>query len=109
MTRIILLLLIWLFISVMDAGAEQTLSAAEQKNIWLQTLGDFEYPPSAELRKDNVKDKYLEYNFSTLLTPKTKFLGYIAPNFRRIEIYFTSVSKDPRNAASITFHKNIAF
>ena len=80
-------------------GSEHTLSAAEQRNIWLLTLGDFEYPPAAALRKDNVKDKYIKYDFSTLLTPKSEFLGYIAPNYHRMKIYFTSISKDPANAA----------
>jgi hypothetical protein len=80
-------------------GSEHTLSAAEQRNIWLLTLGDFEYPPAAALRKDNVKDKYIKYDFSTLFPPKSDFLGYIAPNYHRVKIYFTSVSKDPANTA----------
>ena len=55
---------------------------------------DFEYD-SYGLKKDNLKSEYLNFDFSTLLTPKQDFLGFIGKNFRRIRIYYTSINKDP--------------
>jgi hypothetical protein len=92
----------YLFNFIDESGSEPQLSAAEQRKVWLQALEDIEYRPTPKLRQEKVKAHYLKYNFSTLLTPRNEFLGYIAPNYRRIEIYFTSVSKNPANALKYT-------
>jgi hypothetical protein len=66
---------------------------AQQTKEWLEMLEKPEYKIDL-LQQENVKEKYSKYDFSTLLTPKTKFLGYIDPSFRRIKIYFTAISKN---------------
>jgi hypothetical protein len=36
-----------------------------------------------------------KFDFGQLLTPRTDFLGFIAPNYRRLHIQFLSVSRSP--------------
>jgi|APSaa5957512576_1039674.scaffolds.fasta_scaffold29669_2 hypothetical protein len=63
-----------------------------------QLLEKIENPENSlfELKKENFKAKYLKYDFSTLLTPKQDFLGFIGNDFQRIKIYFASISKDEK-------------
>ena len=48
---------------------------------------------SFELKAENFKSKYINYDFSKLLMPKSDFLGYIGPNYKRIKIYFQSINR----------------
>jgi hypothetical protein len=63
-----------------------------QTDEWIKYL---ENPPwsSDELKHKNYKSQYLHYDFSQLLVPRSEFLGYIDPNFKRIKIHFKSISK----------------
>jgi hypothetical protein len=49
---------------------------------------------SNELKTKNFIAEYLHYDFSPLLKPKSNFLGYIDPNYKRIKIHFKSISKN---------------
>lgn len=40
---------------------------------------------------------YEERDFSSLLTPKTRFLGYIGDAYQKLDIVFTSVGRDDQN------------
>ncbi len=73
-------LVILLLISICVCG--------QQTNEWMERLENPENS-SDELKKDNVKPEYLKYDFSTLLTPKQEFLGFIGKDYRRIRIYYT--------------------
>lgn len=73
-----------------------TATFADQANEWLRTLENPEYP-SQKLRPRNELLKYSNYDFSTLLVPRTPFLGYISNDYRRLNIYFTSISKSPND------------
>jgi hypothetical protein len=68
----------------------------QHENVWLENLENPKYP-SEKLKIENAKLEYLEYDFSTLLTPRRAFLGFIGEDFQRIRIYFTSISKDITN------------
>jgi len=81
-------LIMLLFISISIFG--------QQTKEWLEKIENPKYA-SDELKKDNFKSKYLNYDFSTLLTPKHDFLGFIGQDYRRIRIYFTSIMKDTIN------------
>jgi hypothetical protein len=63
-----------------------------QTEDWTKQL---EHPQwkSSELKDENFKSKYINYNFSKLLIPKSDFLGYIGSNYKRIKIYFQSINK----------------
>jgi hypothetical protein len=41
---------------------------------------------------------FAKYDFSEALKPKTKFLGFIEPNYQRLKIEFQSVKKSKRNS-----------
>jgi hypothetical protein len=68
----------------------------QQTQYWLDNLENPKFS-SYELKNKNSKTEYLKYDFSTLLIPRQDFLGYIDSNFRRINIFFTSISNDPKN------------
>ena len=67
-----------------------------QAEKWLQKLEKPKYAID-ELKSGTVTTKYLNYNFSTLLTPHSKFLGYIGPNYDRFRVFFTSVTKSKKD------------
>jgi hypothetical protein len=71
-------------------------TSAQQALEWMRMLENPEYP-SEKLKPENVDTKYLKYDFSTLFVPRNPFLGYISGNYRRLNIYFTSVSKSPKD------------
>jgi len=81
-TRIFIILI---FLSIQVIGQEKD-----------DILNNFEYPVylKESVKKNDFTSKYLSYNFSALLTPKRDFLGYIGKKYRRIHIYYTSISKD---------------
>lgn len=65
----------------------------QQERIWLENLENPNYS-SERLEKENLISEYSKYDFSTLLTPKQDFEGFIGEDFQRIKMYFTSISKD---------------
>jgi hypothetical protein len=65
----------------------------DQTKKWINQLENPKYD-IYELKPDNLIDKYKAYNFSTLLTPKSDFIGYIGDDYKRIYIYYTSITKD---------------
>jgi hypothetical protein len=69
------------------------LAQADQRDKWIQSLESPEWE-IFRLKDDNFKSKYIKFDFSALLTPRTDFLGYIEPNFRRLKIKFTTVKKE---------------
>jgi len=65
----------------------------QQINMWMKQL-ERSNDSSKELKAENVIIKYLKYDISTLLLPKGEFLGYIGADYKRIKIYYDSISKD---------------
>jgi len=63
-------------------------------------INKFEYPEGLKdiLKTEDFSNKYSEYDFSTILTPKTDFIGYIGDTYRRIYMYFTSIEKNTENS-----------
>lgn len=82
MKKIILLLII-LFASV---------AYGNQTDEWINYLENPRWSHD-ELKSENYKSQYLHYDFTKLLMPRSKFLGYIDPNYKRIKIHFKSISK----------------
>jgi hypothetical protein len=68
----------------------------QQTEEWIKMLNNPKYD-SYELGKENLKDDFLKYDFSTLLVPRQEFLGYIGSDYRRLKIFFSSVVKDSSN------------
>ncbi len=65
----------------------------QQTEQWINKLENPKYS-SLELKENNLKEKYFEYDFSTLLVPKSNFLGFIGDEYRRLRIFFTRISKN---------------
>jgi hypothetical protein len=61
---------------------------------WIRQLENPKYEFD-KLKPDNVIQKYKSYDFSSLILPKSEFLGFIGQDFRKIQIKFSSVKKDP--------------
>ncbi len=80
----LLLLLIILFTST---------AYASQIDEWITSIEKPRWK-SEELKSDNYKLKYIKYDFSPLLMPRSNFLGYIGSNYKRIMIYFKSIKKN---------------
>jgi len=71
---------------------------AQQTDEWNAMVRDPKYSGPA-FHSANRIDRYSSHDLSTLLTPRSQFLGYIGDDYQRLKIYFTSVSKsgtDPR-------------
>ena len=66
-------------------------ATAQQTSEWLEMLENPKYSNDS-LQRNDVKEEYSKYNFSTLL-PNSDFLGFIGSNFQRIEIYYTQVAR----------------
>ena len=79
-----LTILLFLFSTLVNAG---------QVEQWLEKLEKPRYS-LFKLNESNLKQKYINYNYSDLLTPKREFIGFISPNYRRLKITFTSINKD---------------
>jgi len=69
---------------------------AQQEQRWLQDLESPRFE-SDRLQIGNELENYAHYDFSTLLVPRREFLGYIGDNYRRLRIFFNSVSRSPEN------------
>jgi len=66
---------------------------AQNPNTSEEELLNIEYAPT-KLKPENFKEKYLHYDFSNLILPKTDFLGYIGSKYRRIKIKYKTVKKN---------------
>ena len=73
-----------------------TTICGQQSTEWLKKLENPEYEID-KLKKENFITKYRKYDFSTLLVPKTNFIGYIGKDFQRIKTHFSSITKDTSN------------
>lgn len=69
---------------------------AQQTQQWPDILENYS-TKELQLDKKNSKDAYLNYDFSTLMVPRTEFLGFIGTDYRRIKVYFLSIVKDESN------------
>lgn len=69
-------------------------AGAQQGAEWLNQLRD-PWLKTDQLKPENLLEEYRSYNFSTLLSPRGNFLGFIGSEYRRIHIYYTSVDRDP--------------
>jgi len=49
------------------------------------------------LKSENLIDKYKSFDFSSLMLPKTEFLGFIGNDYQRIYMNFISANKDPNH------------
>jgi hypothetical protein len=73
--------------------------AQQQRAGWLQKLehaNDSEY----RLSPKNELAQYSRYDFSQAMKPQSEFLGFIEPNYQRLNIYIDSITKsksDPRS------------
>lgn len=58
-------------------------------------LNQIENPKSESqiLKSENMVNKYKSFDFTSLILPKTEFLGFIGNDYQRIYINFTSVKK----------------
>jgi hypothetical protein len=70
-------------------------TSADQTQEWLRMLENPRYS-SQQLKPENKLLEYSKYDMSTILVPRIPFLGYIGNEYRRLNIYFTSVSKSPK-------------
>lgn len=70
---------------------------AQNPNPTEDELLNVELAPT-RLNPENLKDKYSKYDFSSLIMPKTKFLGYIGSKYRRIHVEYKSVKKNPNKS-----------
>ena len=68
----------------------------QQTEEWMKMLEDPKYDLD-ELGKENLKNDFLKYDFSTLMIPRQEFLGYISSDYRRLKIFYTSIVKDSSN------------
>lgn len=71
------------------------LAHASQTDDWLKKL-EHPYSNGDLLKPQNLLQKYVTYDFSLLLIPRTDFLGYIGDNYRRLYIHLKSISRDPK-------------
>ena len=60
---------------------------------WIRLLENPRYE-IFKLKSENYFKKYMSYDFSRLIKPKTEFLGFIGKNYQRIFIAFNSVKKN---------------
>ena len=68
-----------------------TVGFTQQKDQWIENL------KLDERYSSNKILEYNNYNFSSLFVPKYNFLGFIGSNYRKINIYLTSICRDESN------------
>jgi hypothetical protein len=69
-------------------------SEGAQVDEWLQQLERPRYPIYA-LRPDNAVGRYEKFDFSSLLIPRSRFLGYLGDDYRRLRIRINNVHREP--------------
>lgn len=60
---------------------------SQQQNEWLEQFESAEYLPENNIRL------YQQFQFETLLVPRSDFIGYIGEDYQRIQINYTSVTR----------------
>ncbi|HMO81494.1 MAG TPA: hypothetical protein PKD24_11960 [Pyrinomonadaceae bacterium] len=68
----------------------------QQSQGWDQMLKDPDFA-GEKFKSQNRVDHYVTHDFSTLFTPRTQFLGFIGDDFQRLKIYYTSISRIPKD------------
>nr|WP_321453157.1 hypothetical protein [uncultured Carboxylicivirga sp.] len=66
----------------------------QQSQKWVSLLENHDSDRYA-LKTENSKERYLDYDFSDLITPKSEFLGFIGDDYKRIQMYYSDVEKGP--------------
>ncbi len=61
-------------------------------NDWMNLLENPKYEWDS-LKPENLIETYQDYDYSTLLVPRTEVLGYIGSDYRKINIYFLASFK----------------
>ena len=74
-------------------------SFAQQTTEWIRLLENPEFETDS-LKNENSILKYLHYNFSTLMSPKEEFLGFIGNEYKRIRIFITAINKEAIDQSS---------
>ncbi|WP_162555688.1 hypothetical protein [Reichenbachiella versicolor] len=74
----------------------------QQKTKWLNSLENPKSRMFQKLKKGNLLNRYLKYDLSDVLVPKTDFLGFIGTDFRRIKINYSSIKKST-NTSNLYF------
>lgn len=69
-------------------------SQGAQVDEWLQQMEHPRYPIFA-LRPENALDRYVSHDFSSLLIPRSQFLGFIGDDYRRLRIRINNVHREP--------------
>jgi hypothetical protein len=69
-------------------------SQGAQVDEWLQQMEHPRYPIFA-LRQEDALDRYVSHDFSSLLIPRSQFLGYIGDDYRRLRIRINNVHRKP--------------
>jgi len=71
-----------------------SLAYADDMDVWLSWKEHSGYEAST-LKDINLKTSYIKHDFSNILLPKHNFIGYIEPDYKRLKIKFTSITKNP--------------
>jgi hypothetical protein len=88
-----------LFLSITFCVVSRFALGQKQETSWLQQLenaSDTEY----KLSPKNELARYSRFDFSQAMKPQSEFLGFIEPNYQRLNVYFDSITKgrsDPRS------------
>lgn len=83
-----------------------TYLSADQTSKWLNSLVKPRYKVY-ELKSENLKANFEKYDFSDIFTPKTKVLGFIDPNFRRLKMNFEKVEKLSNDEYSVVGYSEV--
>lgn len=70
--------------------------AQQQTANWLLAL---ENPsdPKYRLNRENEIAPFSRYDFSKIMRPQSEFIGFIEPNYQRLNVYFNSIKKSKNN------------
>lgn len=78
----VLIVMIWALLITHPPASAQT----QQEQYLAKVMKD--------LKPEDVSARYASYDFSGLIIPEQKFIGYIGPDYERIRIIYTSVERD---------------
>ena len=68
---------------------------AQQEQQWIQGLESPRFETN-QLRPENELDGF-HYDFSTLLVPRREFLGFIGDDYKRLYMFFSSITRSSEN------------
>lgn len=93
MTYLHLLTILAVTINFSNAQAPVTPQIKTQEIKATQTQTQIQTQTQAVKVKDKTQEYAQKYDFSELLKPETKFLGFIAPNYKKMQIEFNRITK----------------